>query len=138
MTIEAVTLNDLLKSVEKSTVDDALLPLQVIAGIDSGDVAGQISAGFDWTKASSGERLAKLFAWINAERSQIATVASPFTVENYAALDFLISALEDYGFSEHLPRMMGNARNAMASLREAYPICAVYHARKPKRVARLG
>lgn len=138
MTIEAVTLNDLLKSSVMRSTEEALLPLQIIAGIDSGDVAGQVFAGFDWPNATQGERLAKLIAWVNAERGAVATQASPFTVENYAALDFLVSALEDYGFSERLPRMMENARKAMAALREAYPICAVYHARKPKRIARLG
>ncbi|MGE0602189.1 MAG: hypothetical protein AB7O46_00200 [Xanthobacteraceae bacterium] len=126
MTIDAIRARDILGASLIDDLDAALLPLQVIAGIDAGDVAGQVFAGFDWKAATRAQRLDRLRVWIAAERANLSNGAGPFTVENYAALHFLLHSLEELGFSEHLPQTMNNARHAMAALRKAYPLADQY------------
>lgn len=137
MTIEAITINDMLKAIRFDDQDKAISYLQIIAGIDGSEVAEKSLAGFDWQSSDLAQRLDRLFIWVKAERAHAESGGAPFNLEHYASLDFLMQSLEELGFSAHLPMVMNNARRAMTALREAHPICAAYDARKQK-IARLG
>jgi hypothetical protein len=135
MTIDAIRPFDIVKAVTIDDCDAALLHLQVIAGIDAGDVAGQVFAGFDWKSSSYAMRCDKIAEWLKAERVYTQEKQSPFTVEHYAALHFLMVSLESLGFSEHLPHSMNNARDAMAALRKAYPLAEQYAQKQKRKLA---
>jgi hypothetical protein len=126
MTIDAIKPSDILTAIRFDDLDKALSYLQIIAGIDSGDVAGQVFAGFDWRSADYPKRVEKLKIWLAAERTYSGDKACAFNVEHYHALDFLLRSLEDLGFSQHLPRVMEGAREAMTALRADYPMAAQY------------
>lgn len=134
MTIDAIRARDILGASLIDDLDAALLPLQVIAGIDAGDVSAQVFAGFDWKAATRTQRLDRLRVWIAAERAHGSDGDSPFRVDHYAALHFLMRALEELGFSEHLPATMNNARNAMAALRKAYPLADQYAQQQKRKI----
>jgi hypothetical protein len=135
MTIDAVMPADILFAIKRDDLDDAVRYVQTIAGVDSGDVASQVFAGFDWRNADLRSRQNKMLEYVKAERTYAGAQASAFTVENYAALDFLMRSLEDLGFSQHLPRVMDGARDAMAALRKAYPLAEQYAQQQKRKLA---
>lgn len=121
--IDSIKLSDVIAASRLDDQDKAIGSLQIIAGINGGDVAGQVFSGFDWRSSSEVDRSIKIVEWINAEKSYANAGRGPFTIEHYAALHFLFKALEDFKFSQHLPHSMENARRAMAALRKQFPLC---------------
>lgn len=70
MSVTKVTFGDILTSAAIDDIDEALLPLMTIAGIESGDVAGVVFSGGEfetWPTTSKSERIKMLAHWLAVE-----------------------------------------------------------------------
>jgi hypothetical protein len=68
MTVRNVTLGAIHAASKVDDIDDAIAPLQAVAGITDGGVASIAFSGFDWTGATPTKRLGEIVRWLMLER----------------------------------------------------------------------
>ena len=74
--VDAVQMSDIADAVCKDDLDEAIAPLQRIAGIKYGDVAAQVFSDIDngdWAKLNANRRTIRVLQWLETERAFLDT-----------------------------------------------------------------